>query len=445
MTGVGAGVRLGAAALLVLTALAGCSEGPSLPKIADLNPFAEKPKPLPGKRIPVMAQQDKLAGELAPADRPITLPPARANDSWAQPGGVPSNAPGHLALSAAVKQTWTSSAGNGSSAAGKLTASPIVYDGRVFTLDATATVSSFATSGGSAVWRVSIVPEGEKAKEGFGGGLAADSGRLYATTGFGTVVALEPKTGKKLWEKSLGAPIRAAPTAALDKVFVVTTEGRFFALGGGDGAELWAVRGLPHTASLITSVSPAVDGDIVVVPYPSGDVVALRVADGSTVWSENLARSRTVSQLAALADAARPAIDGGVVYAVGHGGRMIATQQRTGERLWSLNVPGTQTPWVAGESVFVVDTGGQLLAISRREGKILWTVQLPGSKMWSGPVLAGDRLWLASSKGQLVGVDAATGRIATQQDLGGPVYIAPVVAQGRMYVLTDNARLISLN
>ena len=54
-------------------------------------------------------------------------------------------------------------------------------------------------------------------------------------------------------------------------------------------------------------------------------------------------------------------------------------------------------------------------------------------------------MWLASPKGALVGVDAATGRITTQKDLGTPVYIAPVVAQGRMYILTDAAGLIALN
>jgi outer membrane protein assembly factor BamB len=56
-------------------------------------------------------------------------------------------------------------------------------------------------------------------------------------------------------------------------------------------------------------------------------------------------------------------------------------------------------------------------------------------------VLAGNRLWLTSSKGQLVGVDPGTGRVASTDDIGSPVYIAPVVAGGRLYVLGDNARL----
>jgi outer membrane protein assembly factor BamB len=85
------------------------------------------------------------------------------------------------------------------------------------------------------------------------------------------------------------------------------------------------------------------------------------------------------------------------------------------------------------------------MAITRGDGKIVWTTKLPGAKTWSGPVLAGGNLWLTSSKGHLVSVEAVTGRVLTTQDLGTPIFIAPVVAGGRMFVFTDKARLIALN
>lgn len=445
-------------ALVLAGVVGGCSDSlPSLPKITDLNPFKEKQTPLPGKRLPIMQAAEKIPGELASADKPMALPQERANDAWSQSGGDAGNAPGHLALAAAVRQVWSGDAGTGSSKAGRVTASPIVYGGRVYTLDAIGSVTAFSTNGGAVAWRTSLIPDRETGGGGFfslgantpgggyGGGLAADSGRLYAASGYGNVVALDPANGKKLWERNLGLPVRAAPTASGDRVFVITMEGRFVCLSGIDGAELWAVRGLPQQASLVMNVSPAVAGDTVVVPYPSGDLVALKISDGSALWSESLARTRSTSQMTSLADAARPAIDGGVVFAVSHAGRMVATQLVGGERLWSLNVASTQTPWVAGDSVFVVDTSGQLLAVTRTTGAVQWTVQLPGSNTWSGPVLAGGKLWLASAKGILIGVDALTGKVASQQELGDPVYIAPVVADRRLYALTDKARLIALN
>lgn len=438
--------QLAASALLLAVSIGGCGGGPTLPKISDLNPFAEKQQPLPGKRIPVAQARDNVGAELAAADKPVVLPSPQANDGWTQPGGEPGNSPGHLALAGSgIRQAWSADAGTGSSSAGKLTASPLVYGGRVYTIDATARVTAFSASGGSAVWRASLVPENERKEGGYGGGLAIDNGRLYAATGFGTVVALDPVSGKKLWEKNIGVPVRASPTAVNDKVFVLTTEGHVYALAGFDGGELWTFRGAPERTSIISSPSPAVESGVVVVPYPSGELVALRADDGTALWSESLARTRTVSSLASLSDAARPAVDGGVVYAVGHAGRLIATQIKTGERLWSLNVPGTQAPVIAGENLFVVDTSGQLQAITRRDGKVVWAAKLPGASTWSGPTLAGGLLWLTSNQGQLVGVDPATGRVTTQQSLGAPIYIAPVVAGGRMYVLTDKARLVAFN
>jgi outer membrane protein assembly factor BamB len=443
--------------LLALALLSGCAEGPSLPKLGELNPFAEKAVPLPGKRIPVMQQKDTVTGELADASTPIMLPAAYANQDWSQPGGAPSNAPGHLAFSGAASEAWRVDAGTGSGSAGRVTASPIVYGDRVYVLDAEGSVAAFSTGGGQAIWRGSLKPDRENAsgswyslggggseQGGYGGGLAIDQGILYAASGFGNVVALDPASGKKLWERQLEAPVRASPTAAQGKVFVVTLDGRFYCLAGADGGILWSARGLPQQASLINNASPAVEGGIVVVPYPSGDLVALNAADGSAAWSENLARTRTTSQITSMSDAARPAIAEGVVFAVGHAGRMIATNAQTGERMWSLNVPGIQAPWVAGQNVFVVDTSGQLLAISKPSGQVLWTIKLP-EPTWAGPVLAGGTLWLASAKGSLIGIDAASGRTTVQKSMGEPVYIAPVVAQGRMYILTDEAELIALN
>jgi outer membrane protein assembly factor BamB len=442
--------------LAALAVLPGCADGPSLPNIGELNPFAEKQVPLPGKRIPVMQQKNTVTGELAEASAPIIVPPAQYNQDWSQPGGSPNNALGHLAFSGAASEVWRVDAGTGSGSSGRVTASPIVYGDLIYVLDAESQVSALSTAGGKVAWRGSLKPDRENAsgawyslgsgseKGGYGGGLAIDQGRLYAASGFGNVVALDPVSGKKLWERQLEAPVRASPTAAGGNVYVVTLDGRFYCLAGADGGVLWSARGLPQQASLINNASPAVEGSVVAVPYPSGDLVALNVADGSTAWSENLARTRTTSQISSMSDAARPAISGGIVFAVGHAGRMIATNAETGERMWSLNVPGIQPPWVAGEYVFVVDVSGQLLAISKPSGKILWTVKLPESR-WAGPVLAGGTLWLASAQGTLLGVDAASGRTTVEKKIGTPVYVAPIVAQSRMYILTDEAELIALN
>ena len=285
--------------------LAGCSDAfvgmsmPSLPKIDDINPWAEKPVPLPGKRVAVI-QQENITSNLAAADKPILLPPPRENASWSQPGGVASNAPGHLAFAGAGKSAWSADAGTGSSFYGRLTASPIVYDDKVYTLDAAGKVSAFGASGGAPVWRVSTTPPNEKDQEGFGGGLAADGGRIYAGTGYGYVVAFDAKTGSKLWEKNVESPVRTSPTAAAERVFVVNKEGQvYLPLGLGRHRAVDASAACPSAPACSPTPAPPSTATSSSCPIRRGDLVALRVSDGQPAWSESLARTRTGSSMAA--------------------------------------------------------------------------------------------------------------------------------------------------
>ena len=95
-----------AAGLVCVALLSGCASatddedggGFSLPKLADLNPFAIGKTPLPGKRVAVLATEDQVNGRMEEATGSIVIPPAYQMAEWATPGGTASNAPGHLAL-----------------------------------------------------------------------------------------------------------------------------------------------------------------------------------------------------------------------------------------------------------------------------------------------------------------------------------------------------------
>jgi len=56
-------------------------------------------------------------------------------------------------------------------------------------------------------------------------------------------------------------------------------------------------------------------------------------------------------------------------------------------------------------------------------------------------VLAGNRLLLTASNGQLIQVDPATGNFQSQVSIGGRASLPPVVANSTLYILDDDARL----
>ena len=413
-----------------------------------------KPRtPTVGERIPVLNFETKVEAEPELKDTAVVLPPPVVNAEWSQPGGSPAKSNGHLALPETLTRAWTASIGKGSSATRRLNAAPVVAGGKVFTMDTVGDVTAFDAASGRSVWtaRISLDIKKKGDQAAFGGGVSTGDGRVYATTGYGIAAAFDAAGGKELWRVKLGVPLRGAPTVAGNRVYVMTQDNQLFALSGDKGETLWNVSGTVEVAGLLGTGAPAVALDTIVVGFSSGELNALRAENGRTVWADALARTGRTTAMAALTDIdASPVIDRGRVFAIGHGGRMAAIELATGQRVWERNFAGINTPWVAGEFIFAVTLDGEVVCVTRGDGKIRWVLKLdrygkPKKKenpiVWSGPVLASDRLLIAGSNRQLVTVSPYTGALISAVKLDAPAYLPPVVAGNTVYLLTDDGKL----
>jgi outer membrane protein assembly factor BamB len=408
--------------------------------------------PLPGERISVLRLDRTLSPDPGIADVAVRLPKPWRNDTWPQAGGAASNALHHLEGAENPQVQWRVNVGTGSGDELRLLASPVVAFDLVYTFDAKARVSAVEAASGKLVWRRNLTPEGEEAGA-LGGGVSVANGILYATTGYGYVHALDAGTGNDIWRQRVGAPIRGAPTTTSDKVLAITYDNRLFALSGSDGSVLWSHTGLPEEAGVVGSPSAAVEGDVVLAPYSSGELVALRLDNGRVVWSDQLIRSSSVTPLATLSEIrGHPVIDRGLVFAISHSGRMVAIELRSGRRIWDRNIGGLETPWVAGDFIFLVTSQSELICLARRSGRIKWVVQLPPFEdeeeredpiYWSGPVLVSNRLLLTASNGQAIAISPYTGELLGRIALPDGSFIPPIVAGGAIYIFTDNADLIA--
>ena len=101
---------------------------------------------------------------------------------------------------------------------------------------------------------------------------------------------------------------------------------------------------------------------------------------------------------------------------------------------------------MAGDWIFTLTDDAKLLCMARANGKVRWLTQLARFRneqkkkdqiFWSGPVLAGGRLWFTNSRGEVYSASVTDGRPQLVDSLGSPITLAPVVAGGRLYVLDD--------
>jgi outer membrane protein assembly factor BamB len=131
---------------------------------------------------------------------------------------------------------------------------------------------------------------------------------------------------------------------------------------------------------------------------------------------------------------------------------MVAMDLRSGTQIWDQQIGGIETPWIAGDYLFVLSNDGEIVCLRRTDGRIRWATPLarwldPEKRqdiiVWMGPVLLSDRLVVVSSRGVALSVSPYTGEPLGQITLPDGVAVAPVVANGAMYLLTQDAELLA--
>lgn len=418
---------------------------------------AEREVILPGERLPVresggvgvIAEAGLTAA--APEELTISLPAPTRLAAWPMRVGNGSNDPGHATLADAPQRVWSANIGAGDSRKRRITADPVSDGQRIFTLDARATIAATATNG-TVLWSRSLVPGFEREGDASGGGVATGGGTVYVTTGFGELHALDATNGATRWVQRLEAPL-TTPKVDGDFVYLVSRDNRAWALDADTGRIVWDLPSAPAAAVMATAPAPAVTDRTVIFPFSSGELLSALKVSGIRVWGSSVSGQRRGVAYSNVGDiTGDPVVSDGVMYAGTSAGRMIAASATSGERLWTATEGAVSPLAVAGGSVFAVSDRAQLLRLDAATGEVLWRQDLPfyrntrlrrrqGIFAHFGPVLAGSRLWIASSDGTLRGFDPATGALASQIDIPGGAASRPIAFGDAIFLVSRSGTL----
>ncbi len=419
---------------LVAMALAACGEREEL---------------LQGERLDIAGTpMSVVLGRAAPLD----LPPPSANAEWTHVNGDARRQLTHLALSREPSLAWSAPIGQGNGRRHRITAAPVVADGRVYTLDSGAQVSAHTTSG-ERLWAVDLTPVSESPDGGSGGGLAAAPGAVFASSGFGTLTALEAATGEIRWVQDLESAASGAPAVHEGVVYQVTRNAVGWAIDAENGRILWQVIGATSESGVSGGAAPAIAGSQVVFPLPSGQLVAADIGSGAQTWVASVTGERLRRAFTRFSElTAAPVVAGDVVYAGNHSGRASAFDAATGESLWYVHAGGLNPFWTTRGSVFLVSEENLLMRLDAATGEAIWARELPhytreriarrkAIHAHYGPLLAGGQLLVVSNDGLLRWFDPVSGEPAGELALPAGAARNPAIADETLYIVTEDGWL----
>ena len=412
---------------------------------------------LPGERIAVTEQIELLPVNQEALAEGAGLPTALTTLTASYPGLNAGHAGGHVALELPLNERWDADIGAGGDEFVEL-AVPVVGAGHVFAVSASGEVSALEIETGKLSWRVSIEEFEDDLIPGIAGGLAISGSTVFVHGGGHNLAALSVEDGSILWSQRFQLPLRGGPTIYAKRALAVTDiDTNLFMVRVDNGSVLWDRTGLPSETILYGAPSPAIYDNQLAVAAHGGELSLLNADNGDVIWSDSLATFNPRTPLQGLGDIrAHPVHDGGLVFAVSQSGRTAAYAVRSGLLLWDLPIGGIEMPWVAGDSVFMVTLDGRLYAIRRNDGAIRWVAELSGAvpiglvaaeniPRYVGPVVAAGKVIVVSENGNILLFNADTGVLEDDNDVGGRVVTAPQLAAGMMFILDNNGTLTAFD
>jgi outer membrane protein assembly factor BamB len=256
----------------------------------------------------------------------------------------------------------------------------------------------------------------------------------------GNLVAVDPKSGKRVWVRNLHAHLESSPMAVGGKLYIGSDTTDVIALRASDGAILWRF----NSPGAIKASPSFHDGRIFVADY-QGAMFCLEASTGKPVWRTNTTR---VPPFGKGGFYSSPAIAYGRVYAARDDGTVFAFDEKTGKVDWTFKTHDFVygSPVVAQVSgtpptVYIGSYDEHLYALDARTGKQEWRFDV-GGPVPGTATLIGHTVYTSSFKTRdSIGIDVRTHRKTFQMRQAG---YTPVVSDGRRIYLIGYYEVLGL-
>lgn len=320
---------------------------------------------------------------------------------------------------------------------------------------------------GSLVWQAKL--------DGIGFPLAivARADQVVAAANDGTVLALDPGTGRELWRTGVGGPIAAgvgsdgrfasvvtrnnelvvfeggqekwrkriparvltAPLVAGERVFVLRVDRAVQAFDALDGRALWTWQrpGEPLTLAQAGVIAPFRD---LLLVGQGARVVALDPLRGTPRWESAVATPRGTNEVERLAELIGPALRiGDTICARAFQSAVGCIDASRGVLTWSRPNSGATALGGDAELVLGADASGRLTAWRTPTGEVAWTNERLLYRELSGPLLAGSVIVVGDLEGQVHFLSRQDGSTQLRLPTDGTPLVAPPVLAGTTLVV----------
>lgn len=313
---------------------------------------------------------------------------------------------------------------------------PTIAGGRVYVAGHDGDVSSLDARSGERLWTVDTdLP--------ISAGVGVGDGLALVGTIDGEVLALSAVDGSERWRATLSSEILAPPQAAGGVVVVRSVDGTFTGLNAQDGQRRWVFNYTVPALSLRGTAAPLLAQGLVIAGLDTGKLLVLSLNNGVPVWEQVIAPPRGRTELARMVDIdSTPQVVANLLFVAAYQGNVTAIDLSSGNTVWSRDFSNHNGLAADGRRVYVPDANSTLWAMDSRTGGSLWSQEALVGRRLSAPVVADDYVVVGDFEGYLHWLDARNGQLRGRVRVDNePIRVAPRYVDGLLYSLDDGGTL----
>ncbi len=294
-------------------------------------------------------------------------------------------------------------------------------------------------SSGKQVWRVD-------SNVNVTAGVGAGDGLVVIGSDKGEVLAFD-EAGKQRWSSKVSSEVLGVPQVADGVVVVRSGDGHIAGLNAADGKRVWVFdRSMP--ALVVRSyASVTIQRGLVFAGFAGGKLIALKLADGSELWENNVSQPRGITELERISDiTSNPVVNDTQVCAIAFQGNLACFDAVQGSPLWSREISSDKGLFIEGKSLYATDARGAVIALEKDSGSTIWKNEqlllrnTSASFAQDGFVVVGD------FEGYLHALSRDDGRFVARIKLSGSaITMAPVQMDDGLLVQTQSGDVYSLS
>ena len=379
----------------------------------------------------------------------ISLSIPKKNLSWEMSGLNHQNFLGNIYLSGIDNTFLKKKIGKNKFSSSRITASPLIYKNNIFLSDDNGTIFNIDQSG-KINWKKNIYKKiYNKIYKNLTFSIYKKD--IYVADNIGFIYAIALDSGKLVWIKNHGIPLKSKIKIFDNKIFLINQDNRLFACSTKDGSVIWNIRSISSfiKSQNFLSLALSKQGDLI-ASNSSGDLLKVNPTNGNVYWSLNTLGSMLAHATDFFKSSDIVIINENIIFSTQTS--IFSYNLNNGYTNWEKDISSIAAPIVDGKNIFFVTENGYFVIIDINTGKIISANNilkiLKKKKQLTritGFIMGSGKIYSVTLNGYLIVSSASSGKVENFKKIGNSITSNPIINNGKLFIYTEDSRILGLN